>query len=100
MAASPIETVMPISFSTRAENRASTLAALMPCSRAVPARSMNASSIEIGSTCGVMSSISVRTWRLTSAYFSMFGRTTVACGQSRFASNIGIAERTPKVRAM
>ena len=26
-------------------------------------------------------------------------RTTVACGQSRRASNIGIAELTPKVRA-
>ena len=61
---------------------------------------MNASSIEIGSTCGVMSSISARTCRLTPAYLSMFGRTMVACGQSRRASNIGIAERTPKVRAM
>ena len=33
--------------------------ALMPCSRAVPDRSMNASSIETGSTSGVSSSISV-----------------------------------------
>ena len=61
---------------------------------------MKASSIEIGSTCGVMSSISARTWRLTSAYFSMLGRTMVACGQRRLASNIGIAERMPKVRAI
>jgi hypothetical protein len=42
----------------------------------------------------------LRTWRLTPAYFSISGRITVACGQSRFASNIGIAERTPKVRAI
>ena len=61
---------------------------------------MNASSIESGSTSGVSSSISARTCRLTSAYFSMSRLTTVACGQSRRASNIGIAERTPKVRAM
>ena len=61
---------------------------------------MNASSIEIGSTCGVSSSISARTCRLTPAYLSMSGRTMVACGHSLRASNIGIAERTPKVRAM
>jgi hypothetical protein len=30
----------------------------------------------------------------------MFGLTTVACGQRRSASNIGIAERTPYVRVM
>jgi len=53
---------------------------------------MKASSIEIGSTCGVNSSIRARTCRLTVAYLSMFGRITVACGQSLFASNIGIAE--------
>ena len=78
----PDRDVMPISLSTRAAKRASALAALMPCSRSVPARSMKASSIEIGSTCGVSSSISARTWRLTRAYFSMLGGTTVACGQS------------------
>ena len=32
--------------------------------------------------------------------FRHVGRITVACGQSRRASNIGIAERTPKVRAI
>ena len=62
-------------------------------------RSMNASSIDTGSTSGVSSSISARTSRPTAAYFSMSGCTTLACGQSRRASNIGIAERTPKVRA-
>ena len=91
---------MPSARSTLAEKRASALAALMPCSRCVPVRSMKASSIEIGSTSGVSSSISARTCRLTPAYLSMLGRTMVACGHSRRASNIGIAERTPKVRAM
>jgi hypothetical protein len=95
-----METVMPTSRSTVAANRASTLAALMRCSRAVPARSMKASSIDSGSTCGVNSCISLRTCRLTPAYFSMFGRTMVACGQRRRASNIGMAERTPKMRAI
>ena len=60
---------------------------------------MNASSIETGSTSGVSLSMKPRTSRPTRAYFSMSGGTTLACGHSRRASNIGIAERTPKVRA-
>ena len=36
---------------------------------------MNASSIDTGSTSGVRSFISARTWRATAAYFSMFGGT-------------------------
>ncbi len=60
---------------------------------------MNASSIDTGSTSGVSLNMSSRTCRPTRAYFSMSGRTTEACGQSRRASNMGIAERTPKVRA-
>ena len=36
LAESPIETVIPISFSTLREKRASDLAGLMPCTRAVP----------------------------------------------------------------
>ena len=60
---------------------------------------MNASSIDTGSTSGVSSSIRARTSRPTRAYFSMSGGTTLACGHSRRASNIGIADRTPKVRA-
>ena len=46
---------MPISRSTRRANRASALAGHMPCSRSVPVRSKNASSIESGSTSGVSS---------------------------------------------
>ena len=61
---------------------------------------MNASSMESGSTCGVRSNIRSRTCRLTAAYFAMLGLMMVACGQSLRASNIGIAERTPEMRAM
>ena len=99
LAASPIDTVMPSSRSTCSEKRASDLAGGMPCSRSVPERSMKASSIDTGSTSGVSSRMRARTPLPTSAYLSMRGRTIVACGQSRLASNIGIAERTPKVRA-
>ena len=61
---------------------------------------MNASSIDTGSTRGVSLNMRARTSRPTRAYFSMSGRTTVACGHSRRASNMGIADFTPKVRAM
>ena len=56
---------------------------------------MNASSIESGSTSGVISPIRRRTSRPTAEYFSKFGRTTTASGQAFSAWNIGIAERTP-----
>ncbi len=75
--------------------RASVLAGAAPCSRAVPVRSRNASSIDSGSTAGVMSSMSARISRPTAAYFSMFGRITTASGQAASAWNIGIAERQP-----
>jgi len=96
---SPIDTVIPISRSTRAAKPASALAPDIPCSRSVPNKSMNASSIETGSTSGVRSRMRERTSCPARAYFSMSGRTTVACGHNRRASNIGMAERTPKVRA-
>ena len=72
----------------------------MPCTRWVPARSRNASSIDNGSTSGVSACMAWRTSRPTRTYFVMSGRITAACGQSARALNIGIAERTPKVRAM
>ncbi len=94
-----METVMASVFSTSAAKRASTLAGDSPCSRSVPERSRNASSIDSGSTSGVKASIIWRTSRPTRAYFSMLGRMTRACGHSRSASNIGIADFTPNVRA-
>ena len=74
LAESPIDTVIPISFSTLREKRASDFAGLMPCTRAVPARSMKASSIEIGSTSGVRSSIRRRTSRDDLGIFRHVGR--------------------------
>ena len=57
---------------------------------------MNASSIDTGSTSGVRSLISARTSRPTRGIFlHVRAAHTVACGQSRLASNIGMAERTP-----
>ncbi len=87
--------VMPIAVSISAAKMASTFAGGMPCSRAVPCRSMKASSIETGSTSGVRLYMRARTARPASAYLAMLGRTMLACGHSRLASNIGIAERTP-----
>ena len=97
---SPTETVMPMSRSTSRANRASTLAGIMPCTRWVPERSRNASSIDSGSTSGVSACMAWRTSRPTRTYFAMSGRITMAAGQSASALNIGIAERTPKVREM
>jgi hypothetical protein len=95
LGAGKIETVMASSFSTLAAKRASALAGHMPCSRSVPARSRNASSIDSGSTSGVSLSIMRRTSRPTREYFSISGRTTLACGHRRSASYIGIADRMP-----
>ena len=38
--------------------------------------------------------------RRTAAYFAMLGLMMTACGQSLRAWNIGMAERTPEMRAM
>ena len=56
--------------------------------------------MEMGSTSGVNSSIIVRISRPTRAYLAMSGLMTVASRQSASALNMGIAERTPWVRAM
>jgi hypothetical protein len=63
-------------------------------------RSRKASSRERGSTMGVRSSIIARTCRETSTYRSIRPFTTTASGQSFSAWNIGMAERTPLIRAM
>ncbi len=97
---SPTETVMPMSRSTSRANRASTFAGIMPWTRWVPARSRNASSIDSGSTSGVSACMAWRTSRPTRTYLAMSGRITAADGHSASALNIGIAERTPKVREM
>ena len=65
---------MPICRSTSRAKSASTSAGGLLCSRSVPARSRNASSIESGSTSGVSACIMARTSRPTRTYFSMSGR--------------------------
>src|SRR5260370_41244517 len=96
---SPIDTVMPSARSTSPAKPASALAGDIPCNRAVPDRSMNPSSIDTASTSRLSLNMSSRTSRPTRAYLSMFGRTTVACGHNRPASNIGIAYPTPNLPA-
>ena len=96
---SPTETVTPISVSTLLWKRARVTAGVAPCTRSVPERSRNASSMESGSTAGVSASMASRTSRPTRAYFCMSGGITTAFGQAFSALNIGIAECTPKVRA-
>ena len=61
---------------------------------------MKASSIDNGSTSGVSDCIRVRTSRPTRLYFSKSGRITTASGQASSALNMGMAERTPRMRAM
>ena len=80
--------------------RASTAAGGAPCSASVPARSSTASSIDSGCTSGVRRSIRARIWRPTAAYLAKSGRMTTASGQAFSALNIGMALRTPWMRAM
>ena len=62
---SPTDPDSPSSTSIRRIMRAISTAGGAPCSRAVPVRSMNASSSDRGSIAGVNSSIIARIWRLT-----------------------------------
>ena len=100
LGARPIETVTPTCVSTARAKRASTAAGGARCSASVPVRSSTASSIDSGCTSGVSASISSRIRRAAATYFAISGLMTTASGQSRSALNIGIALRTPVVRAM
>ena len=91
--------VMEGSPSTLRASVASVAAALLRCRDWVSERSMNASSIESGSTNGLRSCIIARSSLPTAAYVFMPGVTTTASGQAFSALNIGMAERTPHVRA-
>ncbi len=97
---SPTEAVTPISASMRFCRRAIWAAGERPVRRRVPLRSRKASSSESGSTSGVSASIIARIARETSKYRAMRGLMTTASGQSLSALNIGMAERTPSMRAM
>ncbi len=58
-----------------------------------------ASSSDNGSTSGVTSRYSAKICCDTARYFWKSGRTITSDGQRRTARDIGIADRTPKVRA-
>jgi hypothetical protein len=90
-----METVTRCWRSTFSASAARVRAGGPPCTASVPERSRKASSIDSGSTSGVVSSMSWRTSRPTALYFAMSGLMTVACGQAARALNIGMAERTP-----
>ncbi len=96
----PTETVIPISSSMRFTRRSMVRAGGAWCRRSVPLKSMKASSMESGSTNGVSSRIRARTSPPAFAYFSMFGFTTTASGQALSALNMGMAEPTPRIRAI
>jgi hypothetical protein len=99
-AASPTETVMPTSRSMSSCRRASVAAGVAWCRRVVPERSSQASSSDSvwirGVTALSFSMIRPLSWR----YLAKFGLITTASGQSLRAVNIGMAERTPDIRAM
>ena len=96
--ATPTEQVMPCSSAIRARI-CSAMAYGDPSRRTDPDTSRNASSIDSASTSGV-------TWRKvsitdgeTALKVAKSGGITTACGHSRRARVIGIAERTPSRRA-
>ena len=99
-AASPIETVTPVSASMRACNFARVTAGGAPCRRSVPDMSIQASSSDRFWISGVNSPAMPRMRLLSARYLAKSGEITTASGQSASALNIGIAERTPLIRAM
>ena len=97
---SPMETLTRSCASISFDRRARIRAGGALCRRCVPERSRKASSIDSGSTSGVTARMRSRIERPTSAYLPMSGRMIVASGQSASALNIGMAERTPLMRAL
>ena len=75
------------------------MASPVPSARRLPVTSMKASSMEMGSTRSLKRPRISRTSRETVAYFAMSGGTYAPCGQRRQASEMGMAEATPKPRA-
>jgi hypothetical protein len=70
-----------------------------PSSLVAPETSRNASSSDSGWTSGVTEAKIAMTSFDTAPYSRCRGGMTVACGQSRLARDIGIADRTPKALA-
>ncbi len=97
-AATPTEQVTPCSSWTTARS-SSAIWSGEPSRRVEPRTSRNASSSESTSTSGVTRRKVSITEPETEEKTSKSGATTTACGQSRRARVIGIAERTPYSRA-
>ena len=95
-----MEIVTPTWVSTALANRASTAAGGALCNCPVPDRSTTASSMDSGWTSGVRSAIKARIARAASVYLEKSGGITTASGQAASALNMGMALRTPCIRAM
>jgi len=89
-----------MSASISACSLASVSAGGVPCRRSVPDRSIQASSSERPCTSGVRVRTFSKMRRLSVRYLVKSGGRMVAWGQSLRALNIGMAERTPLIRAM
>ena len=96
--ATPTLQVSPSSRETRSRI-CSAITAGRPWARTAPDTSRNASSSESGSTSGVTSRRIAITALDAAVYAARSGRTTTAPGHSRNARVIGIALRTPYLRA-
>ena len=96
--AMPTLQVMPTSSTTRRRTSAP-IAAGLPHSRRTPRTSRKASSIDRGSTSGVIDSKISITWLDAARYRVKSGGTIRAVGHSLIACDTGIAARTPKRRA-
>ena len=94
VAATPTLHVSPVRSLTRIRRSRAILPGL-PHSRRAPRTSRNASSIDRGSTSGVISSKIAMTWRDISVYREYGGFTTIAFGHRRRAIATGIADFTP-----
>ena len=96
--ATPTVIGRPTSAATARRRRAATSSA-DPAMRRRPDTSRNASSIDTGSTSGVVESNTAKTARLAPVYAAMRGGTTTASGQRRRASRPPMAVRTPHALA-
>ena len=96
--ATPTEQVMPC-WSRTCSRMSCAIRAGRPSRRRAPATSRNASSSDRPSTSGVTDRKISNTAAETREYLPWLTGSTTACGQSRRARVIGIAECTPNVRA-
>ncbi len=96
--ATPTVIGSPARARTSARSRRAICSAV-PLIRRNPSTSRNASSMEIGSTIGVVSRNTAKTALLAAEYAPIRGGTTTACGQSARAWERLIGVRTPNAFA-